>query len=179
MNTTFFYALILAVSNIVLSLVSFFLGYQTDKMAEGKWFGWLTMVLSLTLAFVLTWLGVKSVREESADKSLRYGKGVGTGFLINLYSGVIGSIYSFIYFTFINPDFADYAIDQAKQNAKNVSDAQLAQMEKIMRFMMSPAIMSIWGFLMGLFFGIVIALIVSAFLKREPQPAVEEPPPAV
>jgi len=44
MNTTFFYALILAVSNIVLSLVSFFLGYQTDKMAEGKWFGWLTMV---------------------------------------------------------------------------------------------------------------------------------------
>ena len=92
MNTTFFYALILAVSNIVLSLVSFFLGYQTDKMAEGKWFGWLTMVLSLALAFVLTWLGVKSVREESADKSLRYGKGVGTGFLINLYSGVIGSI---------------------------------------------------------------------------------------
>jgi len=52
-------------------------------------------------------------------------------------------------------------------------------MEKIMRFMMSPAIMSIWGFLMGLFFGIVIALIVSAFLKREPQPAVEAVPPAV
>ena len=92
---------------------------------------------------------------------------------------MIGSIYGFIHFTFINPDFADYAIDQAKQNAKNVSDAQLAQMEKIMRFMMSPAIMSIWGFIMALVFGIVIALIVSAFLKREPQVAVDEAPPAV
>jgi uncharacterized membrane protein (DUF441 family) len=175
MNTAFFYGLILAVSNIVLTLVGFFLGFQTDKMAEGRWFGWLSLVVGI----LVTWLGVRAVREESADKSLSYGKGVGSGFLINLYAGVIGSIYGFIHFTFINPDFADYAIDQAKQNAKNVSDAQLAQMEKIMRFMMSPAIMSIWGFIMALVFGIVIALIVSAFLKREPQVAVDEAPPAV
>jgi len=175
MNTTFFYALILAVSNIVLTLVGFFLGFQTDKMAEGRWFGWLSMVV----AIVVTWLGVKAVREEAADKSLRYGKGVGSGFLINLYSGIIGSIYGFIHFTFINPSFADYAIDLARQNASKASDAQLAVMEKWMRFMMLPAVMSIWGLLMALFFGILIALIVAAFLKRQPQTAVSETPSAV
>ncbi len=175
MNTTFFYALILAVSNIVLTLVGFFLGFQTDKMAEGRWFGW----LSLVVAVAVTWLGVKAVREESADKSLSYGKGVKAGFLINLYAGIVGSIYGFIHFTFINPSFVDYVVDQAKQKAVNVSDAQLAGMEKGIRFMMSPVVMTIWGFVMALFIGIVIALIVSAFLKREPKAAIDGTPSAV
>ena len=87
MNTTFFHALILAVCNIVLTLIGFFLGFQTDKMAEGRWFG----LLSLAVGIAVTWLGVKAVREESADKSLSFGKGVKTGFLINLYAGGLGS----------------------------------------------------------------------------------------
>jgi predicted DNA repair protein MutK len=174
MNTTFFYALVLAASNIVLTLVGFFLGYQTDKMAEGRWFAWLSLVVGI----VVTWLGVRAVREDSADKSLAYGKGVVAGFMINLYAGIVGSIYGFIHFTFINPNFVDYAIDQAKQKAVNASDAQLATMEKGMRFMMSPVVLSIWGFVMALVFGILVALVVSAFLKRTPQTPVEAPPPA-
>jgi uncharacterized membrane protein (DUF441 family) len=163
------------VGNIVLTLIGYFLGFQSDKMAEGRWFGWLSLVLGIAV----TWLGVRAVREESADKSLSFGKGVSSGFMINLYSGVIGSIYGFIHFTFINPSFADYTIDLAKQKAGNASEAQLAAMEKGIRFMMSPAILTITGFIMSLVFGIVVALIVSAFLKREPQAPVEAAPPSV
>jgi Protein of unknown function (DUF4199) len=170
MNTTFFYGVILAVSNIVLTLVGFFLGFQTDKIAEGRWFGWLSLVVGIAV----TWLGVRAVREESAGKSLSYGKGVGAGFLINVYSGLIGSIYAFIHFTFINPSYADYTIDLARQKAGNASDAQLAVMEKWMRFMLSPAMISVIGMIMALIFGILIALVVSAFLKRAPKGPVEE-----
>ena len=176
MNTTFFYGLILAVSNIVLTLVGFFLGYQTEKMAEGKWFGWAALLLSLGAAVALTWLGVKAVREEAPDKCLSYGKGVGMGFLVNVFAGIIGAIYNFIHFTFINPNYVDYMIDQARQNAGNASEARLAQMEKGMRMMMGPVGISIWGFIIALTVGIVIALIVAAFLKREPNAAVEAAP---
>jgi hypothetical protein len=174
MNTTFFYGVILSVSNIVLTLVAFFLGFQTDKIAEGRWFNWLALVVGIAV----TWLGVKAVREDSADKSLSYGKGVGAGFLINLYSGVIGSIYTFIHFKFINPDYTDYMIDFARQKAVGASDARLAAMEKGMRFMLSPAMMSILALIMTLIFGILIALVVSAFLKREPKAPVADAQPA-
>lgn len=52
MNTAFFYALILALINIVLSLVGFFLGYQTDKIMQGRWF----VILSVVAVIVVLWL---------------------------------------------------------------------------------------------------------------------------
>ena len=176
MNTTLFYGLILAASNIVLTLVFFFLGFQTDKIAEGRWFG----LLPFALGIVVTWLGIKGVREEAKDKALSYGKGVGSGVLINLYAGVIGSIYSFIHFTYINPDFRDYMMNMTRQKwaEAGMSDAQMDAMEKGMRFMMSPVMSSILGLIMTVFFGLVVALVVSAFLKRAPQPVLEDAPPA-
>jgi uncharacterized membrane protein YeaQ/YmgE (transglycosylase-associated protein family) len=161
MNTTLFYGLILAASNIVLTLVFFFLGFQTDKIAEGRWFG----LLPFALVIVVTWLGIKAVREEAKDKALSYGKGVGSGVLINLYAGVIGSIYSFIHFTYINPNFCDYMMNMTRQKwaEAGMSDAQMD---------------AILGLIMTVFFGLVVALVVSAFLKRAPQPVLEDAPPA-
>jgi len=176
MNTTLFYGLILAASNIVLTLVFFFLGFQTDKIAEGRWFG----LLPFALVIVVTWLGIKAVREEAKDKALSYGKGVGTGVLINLYAGVIGSIYGFIHFTYINPDFRDYMMNMTRQKwaEAGISDTQMDAMEKGMRFMMSPIMSSIWGLIMTVLFGLVVALVVAAFLKRAPQPVLEDAQPA-
>jgi hypothetical protein len=51
-------------------------------------------------------------------------------------------------------------------------------MEKGFRFMMSPVMASISGLIMTVLFGLVVALVVSAFLKRAPQPAFEVEPPA-
>jgi hypothetical protein len=177
MNTTVFYGLVLAAGNIVLTLVGFFVGFQTDKMAEGRWFGFLPLVLGI----VVTWLGLKAVREEAKDKSLSYGKGVGSGVLIHLYAGVLGSIYGFIHFTFINPNFVDYMMDAARQKwvQAGISDARMEGMEKSMRFMFSPAMMSIWGIILAVLFGLVVALVVSAFLKRAPPAAFDDAPPAV
>jgi hypothetical protein len=176
MNTTLSYGLILAASNIVFTLVFFFLGFQTDKIAEGRWFGILPFVVSI----VVTWLGTKAVREEAKDKGLSYGKGVGSGVLINLYSGIVGSIYGFIHFTYINPNFIDYMINMTRQQwaSKGIGEAQMDTMEKGMRMMMSPIMSSIWGLAAAVFFGLLIALVVSAFLKRAPQAATDDASPA-
>jgi Protein of unknown function (DUF4199) len=176
MNATYSYGLILAAGNIVLTLVGFFLGFQTDKMAEGRWFGFLVYALVI----IVTWLGIKAVREEAKDKALSYGKGVGSGVLINLYGGVIGSIYGVIHFKYINPNFLDYLMNLMRQKwaEAGVSDTQMDTMEKGMRFMMSPVMASVWGLIMTVLFGLVVALVVAAFLKREPQPVFETEAPA-
>ncbi|HUL53781.1 MAG TPA: DUF4199 domain-containing protein [Opitutaceae bacterium] len=178
MNTPLFYGLILALVNVVYTLVAFFLGFQTDKLAQGRWFG----LLLLVVAIAIVWLGVKAVREEAADKALSYGKGVKSGFLISLYSSLISTVYGFIHFKFINPSFADYQVEAAREKwvQAGLSDAQMEGAEKFVRFLMSPGMLSITGLILSLIIGLVIALILAAFLKRAPAaalPGADSPPP--
>jgi len=176
MNTTFFYGLMLAVSNIVLTLVFYFLGYQTDKMLQGRW---VVSLLPLVVTIVVLWLGIKAAREEAKDKSLSYGKGVGTGVLIALYAGLIGAVYTFIHFTYINPNFADYAIDMTRQQwaAKGMSDSQMESAEKFTRMFYKPGLMAVMGVIFSPLVGLVLSLILSAFLKRKPVVIAEGTPP--
>jgi len=177
MSTTLFYGFVLALANIVLTLAGFFLGYQTDKLAEGRWFGLFALVAGLAALAVVLWLGIRAVREEAQDKSLAYGKGVLTGFLISLYSGLIGVVYTIVHFTFINPNFADYQIDAMRQKwtQAGLDDAKMQAAEKFMRLFMSAPVMAIIGFMFALGTGTVMALIVAAFLKRTP-PVGQTPP---
>lgn len=168
MNTPLFYGVVLAVTNIVLTLAAFFLGFQTDKLAQGQWFG----LLSIAAGIIVLWVGIRAVREEAADKSLSYGKGVLTGFLISLYSGLIGMVYTFIHFQFINPSFIDYQIDLARQKWSQIGldEAKMAAAEKVVRFVFSPPVLAGVTLIWALVFGAIIALILAAILKR-PAPA--------
>lgn len=156
----------MAIGQIVLTLVGFFLGFQTDKINQGTWFG----LLPLIYAIVINWLAIKAVREEDPGKYLTYGKGVSTGFMIALYSGLIGSVYAYIHFTFINPNFTDYLIEasRVKWAAANMSDSQMDGAEKGVRMFTKPAVQAVVGFIMTIVAGLIISLIIAAFLKRNP-----------
>jgi Protein of unknown function (DUF4199) len=166
MSTTLLYSLIMAIGQIVLTLVGFFLGYQTDKINQGSWFG----LCPLIYAIVVYTLGIKAVREENPGKYLTYGKGVGTGTMIALYSGLIGSIYAFIHFTYVNPNFTDYLIEasRVKWVAAGMSDSRMDGAEKGIRIFTKPAVQAVVGLCLTMVFGVIISLIASAFLKRNP-----------
>ncbi len=173
MSTTLTYGIYLALASTALTLLGYFLGFQTDKMAQGQWFQYLTWVAMA--AFVV--LGIRAVREESEHKALTFGRGVGTAAMIGLYSGLIGGAYAFIHFKFINPSFVDYLIEFVRNqpNMANAPEAQLAGMEQGMRFMYQPMMLAIISPIFSVVICTVIGLIASAFLKR-PLPAGAEPP---
>ncbi len=173
MNTTLTFGIYLALANTALTILGYFLGFQTDKMAQGQWFQYTVWVAMI--AFVV--LGIRAVREESEHKALSYGRGVGTAALIGLYSGLIGGVYAFIHFKFINPSFVDYLVEfvRSQPNMANASEAQLAGMEQGMRFMYQPMMMAIISPVFSVLICTVIGLIASAFLKRA-LPAGAEPP---
>ena len=170
------YGLILAATNIVYTLVGFLLGFQSDKIADATVFG----LLFYPILIVILWLGIRAVREGAADKSMSYGKGVGSGVLISLYGSVVSSIYGFVHFTFINPNFGEYMMDlmHKKWAAAGMSDAQIDAASKFMKFSFNPAMMSVMGVIYTVIIGLLIALIVAAILKRAPQPVPAEAPPA-
>lgn len=167
------YGLVAALCSIVLNLIAYFLGYQGENMAQGQWFQWLAFVGGA----VITFLGIRAVREESADKSLTYGKGVGSGVMINLIGGTLAGIYAFIHFKFISTEFVDYLVQMVReqQSAKGLGDAQLDQMEKGMRFMYGPVGLAILSPIMGTILGALYSLVFSAFLKKAPPGG--HPPP--
>jgi hypothetical protein len=166
MSTTLLYALIMAIAQIVATLIQYFIGYQTDRMASGQWFQMVPLVISI----VILVLGIKAVRDEQPGKGLSYGKGVGTGALITLYSCIIGSIYAYVHFTYVNPNFADYMIEvsRAKWASAGMSKSQMENAEKGVRWFTKPAIQAIASFIIGNIFGVILSLIIAAFLKREP-----------
>jgi hypothetical protein len=168
MSTKFIYALTLTICGAVFNLLMFFTGFQTEKLAQGQPLQWLGAVMMA----VILWLGIKAVREESEGKYLSYGKGLGSGVLISLYSGLMSSVYTFIHFKFVNPNFADYQMEliRAKWVAAGISDAQMEKMEGFTRMMMGPGVQACLTPIFVVFFGLILSLIISAILKRPPPP---------
>jgi ABC-type sugar transport system permease subunit len=164
MGTKFIYALILTISGALLSLLLYFTGFQTEKLATGQYFQWLGFVIM----FAVLWLGIKAVRDEAPEKGMSYGRGVGTGTLISLYSGLMSSVYSFIHFKFVNTEFADYqlALIRPKWEAAGMGEAQMDQAEKMTRAMMGPVAQAILTPIMVVLFGLILSLIIAAILKR-------------
>jgi hypothetical protein len=173
MGTKFIYALTLSICGALLSLLLYFTGFQTEKLATGQYFQWLGFVIM----FAVLWLGIKAVRDEAPEKGLSYGRGVGTGTLISLYSGLMSSVYSFIHFKFVNTGFADYqlAMIRPKWEAAGMGEAQMDQAEKFTRAMLGPVAQAIMTPIFVLIFGVICSLIIAAFLKRA---APAEPPAA-
>ena len=173
MGTKFTYALILTIASAVLNLALYFTGYQTEKLATGQYFQWFGFVIMIVVFF----LGIKAVREESPGKYLSYGKGVGTGVLIALYSGLMSAVYTFIHFKFVNTEFVDYNMEliRAKWTQAGMGAEQMEKAEGFTRMFMGPVSMAILSPIMAVFFGLILSLIIAAILKR---PAPEGSTPA-
>jgi hypothetical protein len=176
MGTKFFYALILTVCSIVLQLLLFFTGFQTEKLATGQYLQYLGMVI---MAIVL-WLGIKAVRDEKPERTMTFGQRVGAGVLISLYSGLMSAVYTFVHFTFINTSFAEYtiALTRTKWAARGLTQAQMEGAEAITRWTLQPGVLAVLGVVIAVLIGLILSLIISALLKGKTPGASEGAPRA-
>ncbi len=168
MGTQLTYAAILTIVGAGLRLLLYFTGYETEKLATGQHFQWLGMICMI----VILALGIKAVRDESPGGYMSYGKGVGTGVLISLFSGLMSAVYNFIHLKFVNTQFADYQMEliRAKWEKAGMSADQMEKAEGFARMTMGPIAQAIATPIVVVVFGLIIALIAAAFLKR-PAPA--------
>jgi hypothetical protein len=175
MKTYLVYGFVMALGGALLSLVLHLLGYHSDasKLGAAQWIG---LVVGLTISVTCIVLGVKARRAEiSPAEEFGYGRAFGAGLMIVLFSALFGIVTNYIYFQVINPNFTDLAVQAQieKMEARGMSGAQLEGAESMIRKMMSPAIQAVFGFVMAIFMGTIISLIVAAFVKRS---ASDQPP---
>jgi hypothetical protein len=177
MKTCSLYGFISALAGAFLVLALYFLGFHSDlsKLGAAKVIGGL---VGLAIAIVCTVLGVRARREEvPAAEEFGYGSALGAGVLISLVASVLSAIFTYCYHAFINPGFSDILLQDAlsKLEGKGIPSAQMDKIESIDRIMFSPAAMAAIALIIGFIFGVIISLVVAAFVKR-PSPA---QPPAV
>jgi hypothetical protein len=177
MKTYLTYGLAIALLGALMNLTLYFLGYHNDvdQIQNAQW---IAMGVGLPLTVAGLFLGIRAVRENSPDHSLSFGRGVLAGLLIGLFSGVFGAVFTYLYGAIINPEFHDvlYQLQIQKIEAAGVSADQAAGMEGMMRFFTGPVWMAAASVFFAPIFSTIIALVLSAILKRDPAP---QPPPVV
>ena len=164
MGTKFTYALALTICSAVMRLLLYFTGFETEKLAVGQHIMWLGLVFMIVILF----LGIRAVREESPGQYISYGKALGTGVLISLFSSLMSGVYNFIHLKFINTQFVDYQLEVIKLQWEKagMSATQMEQAEGVTRMMMGPVLQGVMTVIFGVLIGLVISLILAAILKR-------------
>lgn len=160
--------LILGLALVIYTLLLYFLD-QTFNKSLGY--------VSILIIIIGLVLGIKSFRDDARGGIMSYGQGVGAGTVIGLYAGIIGAIFTFLLYEVIDPDLMGKLLTFTEEKLIETGRVPEEMIEQIMeqqKKFMAPWIMSIGSIINYVFFGVVVALIASIFLKKEGTPFQQE-----
>ncbi len=160
----FRYGIIAAIISIIYSLILQLAGLASNQALSS---------LGLVILAIVIYLAHKAFKEQG-DGFMKYGQGVSIGFIISLVSGVIGSIFMYIYISFIDDSVIQQGIDKAYQDLeeRGMSDEEIEQAMQFTEKLMTPMFFLIVGIVFTIIAGLIISLIISGITKKENPQAV-------
>lgn len=103
--------------------------------------------------------------------TLTYGQGIGSGVLALAFASLISSIYTFILFKFIDPSLTEqlriFTEEQIVKQGR-VPEEQLEMAVNMAAKFQTPLMMLVMGIFGGAFMGLIISLVTSIFIKKNP-----------
>ena len=159
---------------IILGLVS--VGFSVLTYMFDLTFRTWIILPSLLISLLVLYFLLRSYRDHYNNGYISFGKSVGAGVIINLYAAIITAIYIYVLYAFIDPGLSDKALAfaQEKMIAKGVPEAALDTATAMQAKMMKPWIQSISAIVNGVFFGLLISLVVSLFVMKKGNPLLDE-----
>lgn len=160
LKTALNFGLMTAGAMVVYSLILYVL-----DLDQNPWLPYLSYVLLIGGIY----LGSKSFRDNYRGGYITYGSAVMSGFLIGIVASVIVAVYTYIFFTYINPDAIQEAMTLAEEKLleRGMSEDEVDEAMALSGKMMSPGIMTAMAFFGNMVAGLIISLITSIFVKRE------------
>ncbi len=155
------FSIIYALANIGMALVLYILEVM-DK-------SWMITILSLAVNTAILFFAMKSRKNDTLAGFMSFGQGFGTGMLIIVFGGLITALYTFVFYAYIDPEFVNkiMEVNRAEMLKKDMPDEQIEQALEMSKKFMTPIMMTIFGYFISLFFGLIISLILAAVTKRE------------
>jgi Protein of unknown function (DUF4199) len=155
------WGLITGVASIIFSTILFVSGQAANSALS--WLGILISVATMVYA-------MKEFRTENGG-FMSYGQGLGVGTMMSAVGGFISTTYGYIYRTFIDPTLMQQMMDKVRSDLeeKGMSEDQIASTMAITEKFSSPGLGFVSGIIGAIVIGFIIALIVSAILKKDKQ----------
>ena len=153
---------ILGLALIGISLVLYLL-----DMTEASWAQW----VSYAVIAALIYLGTKAKRADQ-DGVLSYGQGLGTGVGIAFFASIMVAFYTFVFFSFIDPDMLEELILRTEDQMydQGLPDDQVEMAMSMTKKFMQPGPMAAMVVLSYTFVGFLISLIIAGILKKDGDP---------
>ncbi len=159
---TLHYGIILGVVSILLSVILYALGMHYDQDWKQATFGFLIMATVIYLA-------IKKYKDFN-DGYLTIGEAIKTGIGVAVVGSIISVVYSLIFMNFIEPDFIANVMEKAEvqmiEQNPNLTDDQVEQGLAFVEKLTSPLVISAISIMGGLFYGLIISLIIGLVLKK-------------
>ena len=155
------YGAIIGFALIIYSVLLYVLGLSLSRVLG--YFSFIIIIGGL-------YIGIKNFRDNEPSAAISYGRALGTGVLICVFLGIIGSLFTYLQFRFIDSGLAEKMIEMAEEKLynKGIPEDMIEVQMRAMSKMFTPGLMAIFGFISYLFWGTVFSLILAAILKKEP-----------
>lgn len=154
------YGLILGLAIVIYTMVLHFMGAGQNRIAA-----WGSVVFTAVAISV----GNRTLRDKFQGGFISYGRSLGSAVLIAAFGGVIHGIFIYIFYSFISPESMQEIFIAMEENMlqQGSPEEQIEMAMKMAKSFTNPFMMSISAVFGGAFWGLIIGLIVSAFVKRE------------
>lgn len=143
---------------------------QIAGLAGNQVLGYISFVILIVIVIL-----AHNAFKTSGDGYMSLGQGIGIGMIISVVSGVISSVFTFIYLKFVDDSMIQQARDKALQDmeSRGMPEEQIEQAMSMTEKFTTPAMMMVFGLLAMVFFGFILSLIISLFTKNSnPEAAV-------
>lgn len=157
------YGLILGFASILINVTNYALGdiYKPH---------WSVQAISFLVAVALIVMGLKKVKENNGGY-LTLGQSFKAGIGIMLVGAIIGLIYTYIFMTFIEPNFMSNMMELQQQKMletnPNLTDEQIETAMNLSKKFSGFGVIAIAGLLWSVFLGFVISLISGLIMKKD------------
>ena len=116
-------------------------------------------------------IGILNYRNKINGGFISYGQSLGSGVLIGLFASVLVSVYTIIFFKFIDPDMVNVILKKAQEKMlernPNMTDDQLEMAMSWTRKFMNPVLWQLRVLLWLTFMSFIASLIISIFTQKK------------
>jgi Protein of unknown function (DUF4199) len=160
--------LILGLIGIVYTLVIYFLDLTFNRVQ-----GFIWLLLQIGTLFLL----VKSYRDSYRYGMITFGQALGAGMVICLYYAIIAAIFTYLLYTVIDSNLMDkqLAFTENLLQKRGIPEEAIEMSMKFQKKILKPEIMAPISIFGSMFGGLIMSLIVAAFVRKEGNPLVDAP----
>jgi hypothetical protein len=132
--------------------------------------GWGNLLLITFI--VILYHSLKGYRDKYLDGFISYGKSVAIGVRISMLSGILTGFFYFLLLKVFDPALADLIIAEAEEAylAMGFSESFVEGNLDALKMSASPWVRFFGEIMNALFFGLILSLIISIFIKRKGDP---------